>query len=963
MGCPGEHTVVAYLQGALEPAPRQVVERHVDRCSHCRRLLAAMVESTFAGRSVVPGSVPAHRQPTSSEQIGRYRVEGLLGRGSMGTVVIAYDPALDRRIALKLIELGAEMDRARVRDEARALAALRDPNVVTVYDVGESGGRMFLAMEWVRGTTLRRWLAARPRSRRTILQVFDAAGRGLLAAHAAGIVHRDFKPDNVFIDTHNRVQVGDFGLAIQDDRSTLSTDQHDEASRTRNSSPLLVGTPAYMAPEQLCGLRVDARADQFAFCVALWEALTGARPFAAARLAGLREAIARGPDPRVLLGVPSSLRVALLRGLAEDPEARHPDLAHLLAAMQPQRSRVGPGLAAVAAVALVAFGVARPTHGAACQDPGLAEAWSPLVRSRLLDELVQPSDMRPGVDLAEHAVASVDAYVERWSSVYDTVCEAAGPEAATLRCLDTLRQRVIEALPESDASPPLALVLDWTIHGLPDPRRCRELGHAPPPGPQSPAVAAALKTLAESRHRVMQGDLSAAMNYADAASQQATGIHDLAFRARMSVERGMILARLGRQEEAREGLLNAYWTAREVANDEVARLAAHELVTLYGHDRAALLQWAGHAEAATQRTGGSLAELHVHVGIALTEANDPDAALERFDQTLALLREEGREHSQTAAIAHINAATTLSWKKSWIEAARRGQMAVDLLSELEDDGLNISIARLNVGLSLANGGRYAEAFEPLTIALEALEARFPPDHPDLATALNATGFAALELGYLARAIDLLERARAIKEGLPDGSDFMLLNTLNTLARAYGRAGDPAMAWSLFQRTFTVSSGSHGPEHPTVAWSRLGLGRLLLEFGEPDRALTHYERALDITRRSEGESDPSTMTVRTEYAWALLRTDARAAADQLDGIVALMHEVLGPDHPTFGDMLRALAEVEHASGDDVAAAQHRTDAIAILEARLPATHPLVRRARAPLGTAAHVRIAAPSATKP
>ena len=218
--------------------------------------------------------------------IGRFTVLGLVGRGGFGEVYAAHDPELDRRVALKV--LSHTDDRAaieRLHLEAMTMARLSHPNVARVFDFGDVDGHLFVAMEFIRGVTLRTWLSGQPRHWREICEVFVAAGQGLAAAHREGIVHRDFKPDNVVIDDEGRARVIDFGLApppLEDPSDgclPAHTADEDDLDTTQPSQPARGGTPAYMAPEQHLGRPADARSDQFSFCVALFEALLGHHPF------------------------------------------------------------------------------------------------------------------------------------------------------------------------------------------------------------------------------------------------------------------------------------------------------------------------------------------------------------------------------------------------------------------------------------------------------------------------------------------------------------------------------------------------------------------------------------------------------------------------------------------------------------------------------------------------------------
>ncbi|MBX7084441.1 MAG: serine/threonine protein kinase, partial [Nannocystaceae bacterium] len=292
-------------------------------------LVLAQVEATLLGAA-------------TPVQLGRYRIERDLGAGGMGRLVLAFDPDLQRKVALKLVapQLASSTEaRRRIVAEARAMARLSEPHVAQVYEVGERDGQVFVAMEFVDGQDLRQWLAAAPRRWSQVLALFLQAGAGLAAAHDVGITHRDFKPENVMVDRHGRARVIDFGLAgaVADPR----VDRHGRAAvgaaLTRTGA--FVGTPGYMPPEQWDGDAVDARADQFAFCVALFEALVGVRPFDATTPAALREALRTGSTPSWPRAVPRWILAPLLRGMALEPSARWPELRALLRALDPARRR------------------------------------------------------------------------------------------------------------------------------------------------------------------------------------------------------------------------------------------------------------------------------------------------------------------------------------------------------------------------------------------------------------------------------------------------------------------------------------------------------------------------------------------------------------------------------------------------------------------------------------------------
>jgi serine/threonine protein kinase len=291
--------------------------------------------------------------PPAPVRIGRFEVRGRLGEGGLGVVYAGRDPALDRPVALKLLRRDAarsmpgedEAERRRMLREARMMARLSHPNVVTVHEVGEHEGRVFLAMELVEGQTLRAWTAAASRTWREVADVLQQAGNGLAAAHAAGVVHRDFKPDNVLIGQDGRVRVTDFGLARSESFAAAPADV--TAGESRGASTTAgdathpaAGTPAYMAPEQHGGTATTAASDQFAFCVTAYEALFGSLPFDGhgRALAEAKTAGVRGGPPRSS-PVPEHIARALARGMSPRQDDRWPSIAALLAALGDEPSR------------------------------------------------------------------------------------------------------------------------------------------------------------------------------------------------------------------------------------------------------------------------------------------------------------------------------------------------------------------------------------------------------------------------------------------------------------------------------------------------------------------------------------------------------------------------------------------------------------------------------------------------
>ncbi|MBS1121926.1 MAG: Serine/threonine kinase, partial [Deltaproteobacteria bacterium] len=636
--CLGENTVTDLVEALLAPARRVAVEAHAARCEPCRRLISELVRRSHevaqgtpqAGLSTQGSFDPWFAEdrtgaigigPTGIEargrdrtiapgtRVGRYVVRDQLGSGAMGAVFAAYDPELDRAIALKLLHPGSTTQRARIRREARALARLSHPNVVAAYDVGEHDGDLFLAMELVDGMSLRAWVKPQ-RSTADVLDVFRQAGRGLAAAHAAGLVHRDFKPDNAVVGNDGRVRVVDFGLAAGPDGGTA-----------------LVGTPAYMAPEQFEAGGADAASDQFAFCVALHEALFGDRPFAV----NLVEDVARGlgngpPKPRE---VPAFVLVALARGLEVQPANRHPSMDALLAELSRDpgklRTRVVVGGAVVVA-SLIAGGLVMSGRAGPplCQDSTtvFARVWSPAREADLHARFTAVSAPF-GEDAWRAVERGIAGFGARWVAARTESCEATRVRGVQSDQIFSLRSLCLDhGLGELDALATLLESVDpasiaqapAAIDRLPSLAECANLKAllAPVPLPvdkDAAAVAAVNQQLARGRA------LRDAARWAEARSLATTAVevtrtighsptHGAALFLRGEAEEGS-----GDARQAEASLREAFAAAEAGSDDLLAARAAAELVFVVGQmqNRTANgLDWAFHADTALKRAGGDL---------------------------------------------------------------------------------------------------------------------------------------------------------------------------------------------------------------------------------------------------------------------------------------------------------------------------------------------------------------------
>ncbi|MBL9102886.1 MAG: protein kinase [Myxococcales bacterium] len=388
----------------------------------------------------------------ASGHIGRFVVLRELGRGAMGVVFAAYDEELDRKVAIKLLHAvrgdDTSMGRAMLLREAQALARLSHPNVVAVHEVGTIEGAVFVAMEYVAGVDLQGWLGGAPRPWRDVVAMFRQAGEGLVAAHRQGLIHRDFKPSNVLVGEDGRVRVADFGLAARRGAEEAGAPRPRKATTltaTLTGEGALVGTPVYMAPELLRGGAATAGSDQYAFCVALYEALYGARPYDADTLERLTDTVETRPLPAAPLrpGVPGWLHAAVCRGLSKKPEGRFASLAELVellgrdpeAERQQRRRRVLQiagaiaGTAAIVALLVFGYGALRRYANERQAEGRLAVLFGQLAELRARGDVDEARRvLRTFVELAENRGTPVvaRAYLE-WAAAQTD--DAAGVDA------------------------------------------------------------------------------------------------------------------------------------------------------------------------------------------------------------------------------------------------------------------------------------------------------------------------------------------------------------------------------------------------------------------------------------------------------------------------------------------------------------------------------------------------------
>jgi tetratricopeptide (TPR) repeat protein/predicted Ser/Thr protein kinase len=854
-----------------------------------------------------------HDRLSSGATIGRYIVLSMLGEGAMGVVYAAYDPELDRKVAVKIVDQhsdGAE-SRAQLMREAQAMARLSHPNVIAVHDVGVYEDRIFFAMEFVEAVTLGEWRKAQRREVREILDVFVRAGEGLLAAHAAGLVHRDFKPDNVLVATDGRVRVTDFGIARAADRSRTdgrapdrslgtSTDQSDPALRATRPGAI-AGTPAYMAPEQFVGAHVDARSDQWSFCVALWEALYRELPFQGKTMPKLALAVTRGElrEPASTAGVPTRLRKILVRGLNADPEQRWPGMRELLDALAHDPARARRSLAGAAALLVIGGALAwtitssnRTCEGA---EDKLVGIWDDTQRDTVHHALLD-AKVDYGEDTWARVEQRIDAYARAWINMHRDACEAThvrgeqSTELLDLRvaCLgESLHHldALLGVLAEADAK--VAERAVRAVAELPPIDRCADTGTlltrqlAAPPNEIASEVLQIRSELAEAKALQQAGRAKETLAASQALVERARATAYGPVLAEALHVLGLVHEKSGAFADAEAVLREAYFTAMRHRHDEIAADAASTLVFVVGTRLARAehgAEWAAHAEAVVGRWApGGIEEsrLEKSVGSLLHRQGELAEARARLEHAVELA-----EASPTASVAEAE------------------------------------LTRVSLGVVLSDASELEKARALFERALDNLEDELGAEHPDLAIALNGLGNAEYQQHRLDDARAHYERALALWER-SYGEEFPAMCTLlNNLGNVADDQGDAERARGFYERAVAVGSRTLGAEHPDVGRALQNLGIMLERTGDDAGARERYAKALAIREKVYGAQHVALVNPLVGLARVELRLgDLASARAHAERAVAVRDKAASEGAaPPAGDVLGTLGRIELAAGE-------------------------------------------------
>jgi len=886
-----------------------------------------VAETTFRVAGLKRGSV-----------VGRYVVIDRIGVGGMGAVYAAFDPELDRRVALKLLlpstsSGNSSEGRSRLQREAQALAKLSHPNIVAVHDVGSIADEVYIAMEFVPGQTLGEWSASTSRSVAQVLAVYDQAARGLAAAHAAGILHRDFKPANVILGEDGRVRVMDFGLARAFSEPEVvgvpGTGLLLDGSLTTTGA--IMGTPAYMAPEQHLGLPTGPATDQFALCVALWEALHGTRPYRGRSLVELVETVTSGllSEPAPDRSAPAWVRRVLRRGLAASPEDRWPSVEALRVALtrDPSRRRRALAVATLVASGLVVAVVVARVQSARSEERCHTDAR--VISGDWNGELAESIRARFSGTGAAHAestsawvVTELDAYAEAWTTARETVCApgslpAIEPAKAAdvIECLDAGRAEVrgvVQALATAQSEN-----VDRAINAvgaIPTPSACLHdsgsRGRSLAAGDPRRAEVAALRIrIAELGAALSTGAVEGAEDGARSvlAASEATGFAPIVAEAR-KLSGAVALERVDYAGAQRE-LSTAFFMAGAAGADDVAIASAAILTDVVGVRLAESetgIMWGAIATMLLERSG---------------RARSPEAA----DVYLAL----GRVHQQ---------GTNLVEASAYCERAH-----AILVDELGAAHPRVARAAVDIASVLSDKGELDKALPMFEAALQTLEGAYGSEHPLVALVVHDFGILHLRLGQYDRARAEFERALRIVERDKGPDHVEVAAAVAALARAVQSTGDHQQARVLLERALATQKRRLGADSPVVAKTLASLGALHLAQGEFSAARAAQQEALAIAERSLGPRSGLVATLLNDLgATASFAGDHEVAIAFLERALALQTETDGADSSGVAMVLVNLAYSERALGRLRSALEH-FERVTAIEERL-GIQPLVRTAR-------------------
>lgn len=909
-------------------------------------------------------------------RVGRYLIVDKIGEGGAGAVYSAFDAKLDRKVALKLLQHGggggpmSTLDPGwpKLVQEARMLAKLSDPEVVTVFDVGEFDGLGYLAMELVQGGDLADWIerhrgegAREPRALKDALILMQQAGEGLACAHRAGLVHGDFKPGNVLIDAKGRAKVSDFGIARLRGAAEVPTSQLTTSpgnggtgdapapqGRTEDTTrgPRWIGTPAFMAPEQFDGVMPTEQTDVYAYCTALFQAVYGVLPWSAGSLLELATLKGHRPPNRPSwVRVPRWLDRLLDRGLAVDPDARFGTmdavLAQLRRGVRGRRRNAGIFIGAAVAVAGGSAPLWTPLllgsdEGVLCETEGFG--WDADTEQRVKEAFEGLGHRAP-----EEAWARVNVRMEAlaadWTQSWDRACRAAESPALqqkSLECLERQRRQadaLVEAWTEGgDLGVELVDRASRAAAALAEPSNCLEperlaRGDRMPADPElAAAVSAARAHIDEAVALSRAGRVKDALPKAKVAMAEA---EDTAFApvvAEASLVLGRTLERSGDIEGSAESLERAYFEGVSAEAHVLVADAASRLVWVVGarlekHDEGML--WAQHAGAALDKTAGRRDRLMTNVAGLLERKGAYAESETKLEEALAATP---TDQSYDLGIVHQRLGDVLRRQGKTDSAIEHYLETIDLWTQaLGASHPNVAIAKSSWASGLSRAGRTEEAEKAFREALEQLEAVFGSEHPTVSAGLQNLGITLKNLGRFEEAEAVFRRAASIDAAIFGPDHMKTADRREALGRLLTRRGKGAEALAEHEAAGRVYAKALDVGHPWRILNHMNRGDAMRQMQDKRGAVDAYAAAFELAKAHLESEDPLRSDTAAYYGRALVEAERYSQATAVLGpALRMLEEVEG-----YGDVKAiagwALARAQVETGGDVA------DAVALAKA--------------------------------
>lgn len=827
----------------------------------------------------------------------RYRIRRELGRGGMGIVYEADDTKLTRRVAIKTHQAASMDARGRLLVEAQAMAKLSHPHIVAVHDVGEFEGGVFLVAELIRGGDLETWRTP-DRSWSEVVDAYLEAGRGLAYAHAAGLVHRDFKPTNVLVGVDGRCQVSDFGIAVAVAAPTQEDDGSGQGTKSGDPSSHVAGTPAYMAPEQILGGPADARSDQFSFCVALCEALLGQRPYRkTARDLSTAPPVLRSGSTRV----PRRILRLLERGIAVQPSKRFPSMNALLAALEHARAPRRAAWLVVGGLVVGGFGLAgmgaivTMDREAPCSEGIEAplQGWSDEGRQRLgqvFAEDEQAAKLWPAMQRA------VDGFATQWVETATVVCQRRETTTDALthqaqRCLDEVRRDADATLASLQrASGRASRNGPARAEAWISPTECLHarfvLATPSVPVLLRPRVEALRQTLRDISNDAESGAVAEDLQQRlDAVRPEVESMKTAypQLQARFAFTEAAVVGRTD-PRKTEPVLKRAYHYARAANHPGYAVAAATaltELFAVYLGDTEAAVEWAEVALVEAARDGVSserVVETERIVAIAYDRAGQWERAAAAYDKALASVeRLTGEDRERTRAAILISVSGFEGARGNLDRAISTGMEAVDTFERLDGGPSRASLSALgNVGLALDSAGRLEEAQALFERELRERTKLLGPEHPEHIAALINLGLVAVHQGRSEEARTRWTAAGAVVERYygkrhPDRADIE--TNIAWLDEAAGKYAEAERRYVWASRVLEETLGSQSER--TLLASQ-GLANARLKLGKLDTACQPLAALADTARDALGETRVLAGLLETRGDCATARKDPEGA---------------------------------------------------------------------------------------